>query len=46
MRLLTLPLPGRASTFGGVQTRYLIIASLVTAFVILGAGVWWFLTVL
>ena len=29
-----------------MQTRYLIIAALVTGFVILGAGLWWLLTVI
>jgi len=28
--------------FPPMQTRYLIIASLITALVILGAGAWWF----
>jgi len=29
-----------------MQTRYLIIAALVTGIVILGAGLWWLLTVI
>lgn len=29
-----------------MQTRYLIIAALITGLVILGAGLWWLLTVI